>query len=235
MATPRERARERTLAEIRTLAWRHLEQQGAAALSLRAIARELGVVSSAIYRYVPSRDDLLTELIVEGYTDLAGRAADADDAAKDEGATPRERWLAIAGAMRKWALARPAAWSLLYGSPVPGYHAPAERTVPVGTGALLRLVTVVVEARSAGRLAPGAVAPETVPDGLAADLTGAARSLGVTGDPAEVAGSIAGWTMVIATISAEIFGQLGADTFTDETAWAEVAFGVSADLAGLRS
>jgi AcrR family transcriptional regulator len=235
MATPRERARERTLAEIRTLAWRHLEQEGAAALSLRAIARELGVVSSAIYRYVPSRDDLLTELIVEGYTDLAGRAAGADESARRAGAGPRERWLAIAAAMRAWALARPAAWSLLYGSPVPGYHAPAERTTPAGTGALLRLVTVVAEARSAGLLAPGAVDPRTVPDGLASDLTGAAATLGVPGAPEEVAGSIAAWTMIVATISSEIFGQLGGDTFTDPSSWAEVAFGVSADLAGLKS
>jgi len=233
MATPRERARERTLAEIRTLAWRHLEQQGAAALSLRAIARDLGVVSSAIYRYVPSRDDLLTELIVEGYTDLAEHAVAADEAAKRVGATPRGRWLAIARAMREWALARPAAWSLLYGSPVPGYNAPAERTTPAGTGALLRLVTVVVDARSDGRLATGAVTAAVVPEGLAADLAGAAGSLGVAGAPEEVAGSIAGWTMVIATISAEVFGQLGADTFADPAAWADVAFGVSADLAGL--
>lgn len=235
MATPRERARERTLAEIRTLAWRHLEEQGAAALSLRAIARELGVVSSAIYRYVPSRDDLLTELIVEGYTDLAEHAVAADEAAKQAGASPRERWLAIARAMRKWALTRPAAWSLLYGSPVPGYHAPAERTTLAGTGALLRLVTVVVEARAAEGLAPGAVAPESVPDGLASDLARAAQSLGVAGEAQEVAGSIAGWMMVIATISTEIFGQLGDDTFTDASGWADVTFGVSADLAGLRS
>lgn len=234
MPTPRERARERTLAEIRVLAWQHLEQEGAAALSLRAIARDLGVVSSAIYRYVPSRDDLLTELIVEGYTDLADQAEAADAAAVAAGGSGRGRWLAIAHAMRDWAGRRPAAWALLYGSPVPGYAAPGERTTPAGTRVLFRLATVVADALVAGELGAGAVPPAGVPDGVAQDLLAAARSLGVEGEPAVVAATILGWTSVVATISSEVFGQLGADTFAEPGTWAGLAFAVSADVVGLR-
>lgn len=234
MPTPRELARERTLAEIRVLAWRHLEQAGAAALSLRAIARDLGVVSSAIYRYVPSRDELLTELIIEGYTDLAARADAADAAALAAGGSGRSRWLAIAHAMRDWARERPAAWSLLYGSPVPGYDAPGERTTPVGTRVLFRMARVVADARDAGELGAGAVPASGVPEGVVQDLLAASRLLGVDGEPAEVAVTILGWTSVVATISSEVFGQLGADTFAEPGTWAGLAFRVSADVVGLR-
>ena len=116
---------------IRALGRSHLRTHGAAGLSLRAIARELGVVSSAVYRYVPSRDDLLTMLLVEGYADLA----DAVDTAVAQagGDDPEARLLAAATTVRRWAVDDPARWALLYGSPVPGYAAPAEQTVVPGT------------------------------------------------------------------------------------------------------
>src|SRR3954466_2411468 len=89
---------------------RQLAEVGAAALSLRAVARELGMASSALYRYFPSRDDLLTRLIVDGYDALGAAAESADDPA----ATPRERWLAVCRAVRAWARAHPHEYALLY-------------------------------------------------------------------------------------------------------------------------
>ena len=76
MPTRAER-REDVTARILKIGLRHLAEHGAAALSLRAVTRELGMVSSAVYRYVANRDELLTLLLVEAYTDLA----DAVDAA----------------------------------------------------------------------------------------------------------------------------------------------------------
>ena len=73
-STPRERARAQTIQDIVRIGREHLALHGAAALSLRAVARELGVVSSAVYRYVGSRDELLTLLVVEGYTELVFKA-----------------------------------------------------------------------------------------------------------------------------------------------------------------
>ena len=65
--TARERARAEIMSEILRVGREHLARDGAAALSLRAIARDLGMVSSAVYRYVPNRDALLTMLIIHAY------------------------------------------------------------------------------------------------------------------------------------------------------------------------
>lgn len=230
MTTPRERARERTRAEIRVIAWRHLEAEGAAALSLRAIARELGVVSSAIYRYVASRDELLTQLIVEGYDELAAHAEAADVAVRHDGAgSPRERWVAVGRGVREWALARPAAWALLYGSPVPGYHAPPERTTDAGTRVLVLLAGIVHDAVAVGQWhAPAEVALELVPG-----LRAAAEEIGFPADASVVAATAVGWTLLTAAVTAELFEFLGPDVFGSPAAWTEHLIERSADEAGL--
>ena len=125
-------ARERTRAEITRqildAARRHLATEGASGLSLRAIARELGASSSAVYRYVASRDELLTRLIVAAY-DALGAAAETAEAAvaRDDLAG---RWSAVCGAVRAWALANPNEYALIYGTPVPGYTAPPATIAP---------------------------------------------------------------------------------------------------------
>ncbi len=111
----------------------HLARDGAAALSLRAVARDLGMVSSAVYRYVPNRDALLTMLIIDAYDSL-GAAVE-----RTEGAVPRDdypaRFLAICHAVRTWAVAHPQEYALIYGSPVPGYVAPTDTIAPATPGA----------------------------------------------------------------------------------------------------
>lgn len=232
--TPRERARARTEQEIRAIAWRHLEEQGAAALSLRAIAREVGIVSSAIYRYVPSRDDLLTDLIIEGYTDLAQVASDAEAGVlAGADATPRERWLAVVRAVADWARRRPAAWTLLYGSPVPGYAAPPERTTDAGTRVLIQLARIVSEAGARGEQRSPLTAGLEVPQALATGLREAAHAVGLEGDEIVVADTVLGWTLVIGLVTSELFEQLGHDTFADTGAWLDLALGTTAAAAGL--
>jgi AcrR family transcriptional regulator len=128
--TARQRVREEITREIVEAARRRLATEGAAALSLRAVARDLGMVSSAVYRYVAGRDDLLTLLILDGYNAL-GEAAET--AQRDVPRSDRTgRWMAICHGVRDWALAHPYEYALLYGSPVPGYVAP-EATVPAAT------------------------------------------------------------------------------------------------------
>lgn len=233
MVTPRERARERTMAEIRDLAWRQVEQLGAAALSLRAIARDLGVVSSAIYRYVPSRDELLTALLVEGFSDLATavEAAEAEVPRDDY----RERWLTIARAMRAWARQRPAAWSLLYGGPVPGYAAPQQETSPPGTRVLLRHAAVILEAMAAGRLHPRvgpAAGLAEIPPALRPALEAMAEENGVRAPAEEVALGVLGWTSVLGVISAEVFEQLGPDASAVTAHLGDVQLASIADALG---
>ncbi|HEX2214557.1 MAG TPA: TetR/AcrR family transcriptional regulator, partial [Mycobacterium sp.] len=121
----RQDTRERIEAQIIELGRRHLVTDGAAGLSLRAIARDLGMASSAVYRYVANRDELLTMLLVDAYSELADRGDDA----RAGGGGWRDQLREAARAARRWALERPASWALLYGSPVPGYQAPRDRTV----------------------------------------------------------------------------------------------------------
>jgi AcrR family transcriptional regulator len=124
-ATPRQRARAQAIEDIKRIAKQQLALEGGAAVSLRAIARELGIVSSAVYRYVPSRDDLLTMLIIDAHNALA----DAVEAA--EAGQPRHdlaaRWHSIGHAVRDWALAWPAEYALIHGTPIPGYQGPTTR------------------------------------------------------------------------------------------------------------
>lgn len=121
----RARARAALTDEIKQAATRQIAQGGAAGISLRAIARELGMASSALYRYYSSRDELLTALIVDAYNDVA----DAAEQAVREPGDFVAHWVAMASGIRDWARAHPHDYALIYGSPVPGYRAPTE-TVP---------------------------------------------------------------------------------------------------------
>jgi len=125
--TARERARAEITAEILDAARGYLATDGAPALSLRAIARDLGMASSALYRYFKSRDELLTRLIIDAYDSL-GAAAEASEVTMDRNDLAG-RFTVICEAVRAWALAHPNEYALIYGSPVPGYVAPA-----VGSG-----------------------------------------------------------------------------------------------------
>src|SRR4051794_1206375 len=106
-----------------------LAEVGPAALSVRQIARDVGLVSSAVYRYFPSRDELLTALIVEAYDEL-GDAVEQADAGVRRRADLARRFRAVADAIHDWARANPHEYALLYGSPVPGYVAPDATVSP---------------------------------------------------------------------------------------------------------
>lgn len=210
-STPRSRAREQTMRDIVRIGRTHLATDGAAALSLRAVARDLGVVSSAVYRYVANRDELLTLLVVDGYDEL-GDAVDAALASVDR-ADHARRMTTIGRAVREWALAEPATYALLFGSPVPGYEAPAERTTEPGTRVIRRLVEVWEDAWVAGE----AALPEDAvgPRRLARDLARIRRDLGITAPDALIARGMLAWAALFGCVSFEVFGQYGADTFTD--------------------
>jgi AcrR family transcriptional regulator len=150
-ATARERARAELTREITEEARRQLAAAGAQGLSLRAVARELGMVSSALYRYFPSRDDLLTALIIDAYDAIGDVTESAIAAVSAE--RPRERWAAACHAIREWARAHPHEYALLYGSPVPGYRAP-QSTVAPAARVPVALVGVLAEAAASGALTP---------------------------------------------------------------------------------
>ncbi len=202
------RARNRAAieAEILRLAGDHLARYGAAGLSLRAIARDLGMASSAVYRYVPSRDELLTRLIIAAYDDLADAVEAALVAAPE--AEPAERFAVIAHTTHAWARAHPHEYALIYGSPVPDYEAPGERTTPAGTRVPILLIGTISGLhdrhrdgeRDARLLASMLEDPVFADSGLS---------------PSAVRRGMVAWTLVIGAISAEIFEQWGPDTISD--------------------
>ena len=218
------RARNRAAIDLEILetAREHLAHSGAAALSLRAVARAMGMAPSALYRYVASRDELLTRLIVAGYTSLAD-AVDAALAGLED--RPAEEQLAvIARSMRAWALANPHEFALLYGSPVPDYHAPAEATTEPGTRVQLRL------ARLLPATAPGPPALR----GLADRGIGPMLETGFFGSPApepiSVARGLAAWSLLLGSLTAELFEQFGTETLADHDAYFETMIDLAVSL-----
>jgi AcrR family transcriptional regulator len=219
----RERVRAELIREITEIARRQLATEGAAGLSLRAVAREMGMVSSAIYRYFPSRDDLLTALIIDGYNAI-GAAVE-----KAEAACPRDdypgRWLAGCHAMRAWALAHPHEYALVYGSPVPGYRAP-ERTIGPAARAAAVLGKIVSEAQDAGVMAGPAACPP-VPPAFRPDAA-RLRDTVLAGVPDDVAArTLSAWAALFGLVSFELFGQFE-NVVTDREAF----FGYAASCLG---
>ena len=203
--TARERARAELTREIKQEARRQLAAHGAQGLSLREVARELGMVSSALYRYFPSRDELLTALIIDAY-DALGDAAEAADAGRPA-ADIRGRWAATCHAVRNWALAHPHEYALIYGSPVPGYQAPQATVVPAAR--IARVAGgLVADAWREARVAGGGAAPLTpLPPELAEQAAVVADAIAPGVPGAVIARLLIAWTQLFGMISFELFGQ----------------------------
>ena len=228
--TARDRARAELVETIKATAARHLADTGAAGLSLRAVARELGLASSALYRYFPSRDALLTALIIDAY-DAVGAAGEAADAsAVESGADAGTRWLAVCRAVRAWAVAHPHDYALVYGSPVPGYAAPQDTVASAVrlSAVMSRIVTSAVAdgtLRPPRRPLPG---PRLVTDVLV-EFAG-----GPSAPPYEdvVERALVLLTALFGTVSYLLFGHLHLG-LTDEDAWFDAAMAVAAEGVGL--
>ncbi len=207
--TARDRVRDEVTREILEVAGVHLAQEGAAALSLRSIARDLGMAPSALYRYFDGRDALLSALIVAAYNSLAD---EAEQAAEHPAEHDAERWMAVPCAMRAWALARPHEWGLIFGSPVPGYRAPEETIIPY-TRLAAALVRPVAEAYRSGRLMmqesagqpPFSATVRT--SALEAALAPVHDVLLPDAPTSIVLRALQAWSTIIGAISLELFGH----------------------------
>ncbi|MCD2468384.1 MULTISPECIES: TetR/AcrR family transcriptional regulator [unclassified Streptomyces] len=195
----RARARIEITAAIKDEARTQLAAEGAAKLSLRAVARELGMVSSALYRYFPSRDDLLTALIVDAY-DAIGAAAEKA-AAETAGQRPLDRWTAVCRAVRVWAVAHPHEYALIYGSPVPGYSAPQDTIVPAS-----RVGLVLIEAARSAHTGEGVALPP-LPEALRPEAARLAADIAPDLPPALAVALVAAWSQLFGLISFEVFGH----------------------------
>ncbi|WP_406128799.1 TetR/AcrR family transcriptional regulator [Streptomyces canus] len=197
----RARARIEVTAAIKDEARRQLAAEGAAKLSLRAVARELGMVSSALYRYFPSRDDLLTALIIDAYDSLGESAERAHEAVA--GAGPPARWVAVCEAVRHWALEHPHEYALIYGSPVPGYTAP-RTTVPPAARVGLLLIGILRDAHHG----PGGLEElPPAPEDLHAEADRIAADLAPDLPPEVVTALVVAWAQLFGLVGFELFGQ----------------------------
>ncbi|MEV3988395.1 TetR/AcrR family transcriptional regulator [Streptomyces sp. NPDC049837] len=239
----RARARVEVTTAIKDEARRQLAAEGAAKLSLRAVARELGMVSSALYRYFPSRDDLLTALIVDAY-DAIGAAAEAalqptggaagpaagPGARPDRGpdGSPRARWVAVCRAVRAWAVAHPHEYALIYGSPVPGYSAPQVTVAPASRGALVLLSVLRDAHRTDG------VAPPPLAEGLRTEADRLAADLAPDLPPALVAAFVGAWCQLLGLVSFEVFGHFNGVVEDPDTFFVHSVDRLGRDLGLLR-
>ena len=203
--TPRERVRVEMLQEITDIARRHLAQSGPAALSLRAVARDVGVVSSAVYRYFPSRDELLTALIIEAYDDLGATVERAESAVRRRDLAGR--WRAICTTVRRWAVEHPHEYGLLYGTPVPGYAAP-RRTISSSARVPNLMLALLADMRSAGQDPGNGPEAVRVPRKVQASIVSALAAVDGAVSPDLMARGLMAWTWLHGAVSFELFGHL---------------------------
>jgi len=172
-------------------------------LSLRAVARELGMASSAVYRYFPSRDHLITALLIECFDEM-GAAVEAADAAVPRNRC-RRRWLAMAAASREWAGVNFHEYALLYGSPVPGYSAPADTVVPAQRVPQV-LLSLMADAEDAN-LELGAPRLK-VPRAVRTSMAPISELMGGRISDERMVRALLAWPTLIGQISLELFGHL---------------------------
>jgi AcrR family transcriptional regulator len=224
--TARERARAELTREIKREARRQLAAAGASGLSLRAVARELGMVSSALYRYFPSRDELLTALIIDAYDAIGGRLERADRGAATT--DYRGRWRACSRAARAWARRHPHEYALVYGSPVPGYRAPAATVAPAGRVPAV-LAGILADAWQAGAMSQ--FGPTLLPP--LDEQTARVAELVAPGLPGTVIARAAmAWAQLFGLISFELFGHF-ANTLDPADAFFDYSVERMADFVGL--
>ncbi len=206
-------------------AGRQLAEVGPAALSVRAVARDLEMASSAVYRYFPSRDALLTALIVEGYDDL-GAAVEVADAGVVRQERLDLRWRAMCHALRDWARDQPHRYALLYGSPVPGYDAPDD-TVASATRTTLALLGLVAEAQAAGRT------PRSSLRVGRAERSSLAPVRGFTEpelQPVFAVRATLAWATLFGNVSLELFGHMHRGILDYDAHFAQVVDQLAEDL-----
>lgn len=225
----RARVRAEMIDEIKKVARRQLATDGAS-LSLRAVARELGMVSSAIYRYFAGRDELLTALIIDAYNQL-GEVAELADARITDRSDLMGRWLAVTRSLRAWAVNSPHQYALVYGTPVPGYAAPQD-TVGPSTRPVVVLGRILADAKAAGRLTRQGQ-PEPIPEPLRTEIDRISELIGAGIPVSVMARALIAWTELFGAISFELFGRLN-NTIDERKEWYDYQARAMAAYIGIR-
>ncbi|MFD0268041.1 WHG domain-containing protein [Streptomyces sp. NPDC127106] len=217
-------------AVIKEAARRLLPRLGAAGLSLDAVAGDGGFALASVEAVFPHRDDLLTALVIDAY-DASGAAMEqADRAAAEAGASAGARLLAVTRALRQWSFAHPGEFTLIYGSPVPGYHAPQDTVLPASRTPAV-LAGIVRSALEAGELTP----PRRALPGTPLLLPAAVELFGgVPEAPFSdiIERGIVLWSNLIGLLVFQVFSRTH-DSVKDEAAFFDCAVAVAAESIGL--
>ena len=205
----RDRVRNATLTEIKALAWAQIAESGAAAMSLRAIARDMGMTSSALYRYFTGREQLLSALAQDGFASLADHleAAEAEPDGREPDGAGGDRFMRVVRAYRRWALDHPTEYALTFGSPVPGLecHVPEVKAeMERGVAVLLR---VMIAGLRAGRIQPPPLAGADEP-ALRAKLALWGSTVDDELSPESLGACMFAWAQLHGAISVELFGHM---------------------------
>jgi len=188
---------------IKETAWKQITEYGAAALSLRAIARDLKITAPAIYNYFPDRDALVTALIIDAFISFGDWQLEARDSVPAEDHVGR--MTAIGLAYRNWAHAFPQRYQLIFGTPIPGYKGPIEKILPSSARSLSALVSVVEGLRLAGKLNVG-VFPKVKPEyKISFEMW---KTYGGDADVLSLSVAMIIWARVHGIVSLEIGGNL---------------------------
>lgn len=220
----------KNITNIKNTARQQLAERGAAGLSLESVARAGGIAVADVVALFPHRDDLLTALVVDAY-DASGAAMERADAAGVEDlASAGSRLLAVARALREWSFANPAEFTLIYGSPVPGYHAPQDTVLPASRTPGV-LAGIVGAALAGGELTP----PRRAVPGPPLLLPAAVEAFG--GVPEApfadvVERGIVLWSSLIGLLVFQVFSRTH-DSVRDEAAFFDYAVAVAAESIGL--
>lgn len=198
--------RNTTIDQIKAVARQQMTAHGTAGLSLRGIAREMGITAPAIYNYFPRLDDLITALIADAFTALADFMKAAESQVRSE--TCRVRILASCLAYREWAISHPVDFQLIYGNPIPGYVAPAEITAPLARLPFDGLVRHFLEAYQSGELiVPAEYA--AIPDNITAHLVTWLPEAGYNLPDALLCLLMSTWARMHGMVMLELFEHLG--------------------------
>lgn len=194
-----------TREEIMETARRQIAENGAATLSLREIARRMNVTAPALYRYFKSRDEIIAALAATAYASFADTLQAACDAAPAD--DHKQRFLAIGLAYRKWALAHPQDYMLIFGTPIPDFKDSMEIVVPEARRALGVLMSVINDAWQAGAFNPASTYTNP-PAALVSQLNAWKKESGVNLKVPVIHLALIVWSRVHGLISLELVGQL---------------------------
>ena len=196
-----------TADRIQEAAWAQMAQHGTAGLSLRGIARQLGVTAPAIYNYFPRLEDLITALIVDAFTALAEAMEAADAAVLSE--RSYDKILALCLAYRRWAIGHPVHFQLIYGNPIPGYSAPIEITIPLARRPFLGMFRWFVRGYETGELSiPDEYHNHYVPPHVTESIAAWKEMSGIEMPDALVILLMSGWSRIHGVVMLELFGHI---------------------------